>query len=510
MSERPQMQRYERTGLLCVDPRAFFELFAVPTKPREVAITNGVAVIDVSGPLVQREEHWSDSYESIRGRVKSALESPEARAVLLRIDSPGGDASGCFETARAIRADCAAARKPLLAYIDRACSAAYGLASAANLIGIGETCQAGSIGVIATRPDCTLANMMRGLRMAFVTSGQRKLDGNPDAPLTEAELAATQAHVDELAQVFFALVSEHRPLTTDAVAAFDGALFYGASAVSAGLADQLITFDELLAQAAKGEVMSTPTLQQNVTRPEAKGGSEYDSVRTALAKLAKGKDANAAAARKALAALGAAEGDETPPPPDDEEDPMPDEAAEDEAETPAAVGDGKGEPAAASGSEAPDAAGGGDVPASQTSAIANDPNVKALMAKMQRLEAAEAAGREARTRRKLLAQRPDFSPEIVALLKNAPIATLREAVEKLPKGKVQAKREPITTVSAARGGEAIEAPAAGGRTRYSADADALDRAFGFTTSKLGSKREGSTMYFGFVDEQRDTAAGDQK
>jgi capsid assembly protease len=499
---RVHMQRYERTGLLAVDPRAFFELFAMPSV-RETAVIDGVAVIEINGPLAQRDEMWTDSYEAIRARVQVALAEPSARAVVLRIDSPGGDASGCFETARAIRADAQAAGKPLYTYIDRACSAAYGLASAASFVAIGETCCAGSIGVMATRPDCSTANMMRGLRMAFVSSGPRKLDGNPDVPVSEAELAETQRHVDELAAVFFGLVSEHRPLTVEDVAALDGGIFYGASAVDAGLADELMVFDELLARASTGGVdMNTV---QNKAQLSAK--TDFDLARGALAKLAKGKDANAAAAKRALAALGAEGEPETPPPPDEpdeDEDETPAAAEDEEKDDPAAAVDGT-PPAAVSGAAEAPAAEAVDGKAASVGASSTD--VLALAAKVQRLEARDAAARESRTRRKLFAQRPDFSPEVVAVLKNAPIATLREAVEKLPRGRVAGKRpEPITTVPAARGHDQVDAPQSG-RTRYSADADLLDRVMGFTSAKLGSKREGSTMSFGFVvDGERESAS----
>src|SRR5215471_7021006 len=168
-SDMPR-QRFDQVAgrNYCIDPRAFFELFVVAAS-RDTVVRDGVAVVEVSGPLVQRDELWCDSYESIRARFDEALAS-SAHAVMLRIDSPGGEASGCFETARALRQAARAAKKPFVAYVDKACSAAYALASSADAIVIGDTCCAGSIGVLSSRPDHTAQNTARGVRMAFVVS----------------------------------------------------------------------------------------------------------------------------------------------------------------------------------------------------------------------------------------------------------------------------------------------------------------------------------------------------
>lgn len=499
MSRRSQEpQRFDRYGFLAIDPRAFFELFFEPTTRGNMRVGD-VDVIEVSGPLVQRDEMWCDSYEAIRARVREACAS-DSRAIVMRFDSPGGDASGCFETARAIREDVTKAGKPLIAYVDKACSAAYALASAASAILIGETCCAGSVGVLSSRPDQTAANMQRGLRMAFVVSGTRKLDGNPDHPITEAELAETQRHVDDLAQKFFALVNEQRPqLSAASVAAFDGAVFYGTGAVGAGLADGVATFDEALAYASSGD-------------PMLFAKSDYEGARAMLEKVAKGKDANAAAARRALATMA----ESAPPGDDDDKEPEAPASEGDEDKEPASEGDDK-EPDAEVAPAAPAAESDDEPPADdkKKSAVpaaapaARSSTELELAARVHRLEAKAANEAAAAERRALIAKRPDFGPELRAALAKAPLATVREMVKTLPKGAVP-KREPITTVGASRGVSQVDSIGGGVPTRLSgADAKELDRAMGFTTPKLGSRREGSTMYFGHVRDEADDAAPQQ-
>lgn len=488
-------QRFTRHGLLAIDPRAFFDLF-VPPSSRANEQHGNVCVVEVSGPLVQRDELWCDSYEAIRIRFAEACKS-EARAIVMRFDSPGGDAAGCFETARALRDEAAKAGKPLIAYIDKACSAAYALASAASVIVIGDTCCAGSIGVMSSRPDYTAQNTQNGLRIGFVTSGARKLDGNPDYPITDEELATTQKHVDDLALKFFALIGDMRSqqLSAAAVAAMDGGVFYGTGAVAVGLADTAATFEETLASASSGEIM---TMQLK---------SDYDAARASLAKVAKGSDANAAAAKRAIAAM-----DEAEPPKDDEEpageepdgdEPADDkdkEAAEPDEDKPAAEGDEPVDEPAKKKSAAAAAA-----PAAAAPAAAASTTELQLATRVHKLEAAAAAREEADTRKALLAKRPDFGPELRAALAKAPLGTVREMVKTLPRGKVQPPRTvPITTVAAARGATngptAVAAPAS--------ETDDMDRRMGLRGSKFGCKREGNALVFGLVVDD-DAVAGQQ-
>ena len=125
---------------------------------------------------------------------------------------------------------------------------------------------------------------------------------------------------------------------------------------------------------------------------------------------------------------------------------------------------------------------------------------------MAKLEARAANEATARERAELLAKRPDFTPEVRASLAKAPLATVRELIKTIPK----VKRAAITTVGAVRGSTQVGANEGGAPTRLSgADAVELDRAMGFSVPKLGSRREGSTMYFGHVRDAVDTDKGDQ-
>jgi signal peptide peptidase SppA len=203
-----------------------------------------VAIVSVEGPLAQRA--WScwmfegDGYDAIESRVKAALADRGTRAVVLRIDSPGGEIAGCFECVRAIRAAAAAAGKPVVAYADEmATSAAYALASAAEAVVLPDTGCVGSVGVIIALTECSQALKTQGVSVAVLTSGKAKADGHPALPLADDARARLQADVDYLAGVFAGEVATARKMTRDAVLALEAACFYGGEAVAKGLADRV-------------------------------------------------------------------------------------------------------------------------------------------------------------------------------------------------------------------------------------------------------------------------------
>lgn len=214
-------------------------------------LDNGVAVVCVDGPLMQRGGWWWDGYAAIHSRMLSALTRPGTRALVFKINSPGGVAAGCFEAARQMRADCLAAGVPVLVYADEmACSAAYALACIGDRIWLPPSGCVGSVGVIATYLDATAALKDMGMRYVLATSGAYKADGHPAKAITpEVEARLTQP-VTHLAGLFFGWVAERRQMRPDAVAALEAGVLWGRTALAAGLADTVGSYADCLASAA--------------------------------------------------------------------------------------------------------------------------------------------------------------------------------------------------------------------------------------------------------------------
>ena len=219
-------------------------------------VQEGVAVIDIAGLLANEPSLFdailfgATAYGRILDEVEQAIADPEVRAVLLRVNSPGGDSENAFETAAALAA--LARQKPIWAVADNAMfSAAYLLATAAERIYVPEfTGGAGSIGVYAEHVDWSEYNRKLGVKVTYIAEGEGKTDGNPNEPLSEAARAALEAEVRRLYGLFVEAVASRRPLSSEAVRQLGAALKYGPDAVAAGLADRTGTFRTALADLA--------------------------------------------------------------------------------------------------------------------------------------------------------------------------------------------------------------------------------------------------------------------
>lgn len=212
----------------------------------------GVAVIPIHGTLVRRTvgleaESGLTSYTGLAAQLDAAIGNPEVSAILLDIDSPGGESGGVFDLADRIRA--ASQIKPVWAVAnDMAFSAAYALASAASRVFVSRTGGVGSIGVIAMHVDQSEKDAQDGVHYTAVFAGNRKNDLNPHEPISSEAHAFLKAEVNRIYGLFVETVARHRGIETSAVRDTEAGLFFGQAAVAMGLADAIGTFDEALAQ----------------------------------------------------------------------------------------------------------------------------------------------------------------------------------------------------------------------------------------------------------------------
>lgn len=282
-------------AVYAVDPKAFFFFFLGGTKENE---THGsCSVVTIEGPLDQKGGFFFDSYDQIQQRFQEALDDKAAKAVVLKIDSPGGDCAGLMECVKAMRAAKEAAGKPVYAYADElAASAAYALATVADEIYMPPSGGVGSIGVIAMMFEQTKRDRKDGFVFEVVASGKRKPDGNSHIEISDEARARLTKRVDELAVTFFELVADRRELDVDAVRGLEADVLYGQEAVKKGLADGLLSFSEVLEQAQDASSTS-PAPQGRKATTEGKNTMNL----LALRKAKKDAEAKLAAAKSAAA-----------------------------------------------------------------------------------------------------------------------------------------------------------------------------------------------------------------
>jgi len=213
-------------------------------RERQYGLIEGVAIIPVRGILFPGDWGWSwaTGYDWIRRGVLTAVADPEVKAIVLDIDSPGGVVNGCFDLADAIHA--ARGAKPIWSILsENAYSAAYAIASAADRITVPRTGGTGSIGVIWMHVDWSALLEKHGLKVTFITYGDRKADGHPELPLAKEARERFQADIDTMGDLFVGTVARNRNIPATKVRGTQAATFLGDAGVALGLADAVMAPD---------------------------------------------------------------------------------------------------------------------------------------------------------------------------------------------------------------------------------------------------------------------------
>lgn len=221
---------------------------------------NGVAVIEIAGALVNRygwlEGCGMTSYDYLRAQLEFAKNDNDVKAVVLQIESPGGECGGAFDIAEYVYQFRKA--KPIYAVAnDYAYSAGYLLFSQCTKGFVTNTSGVGSIGVIAQLIDMTKFDAQMGLQYKIVRAGAKKQQGNPHEPITEETVADLRVEMDRLYGLFVSAVARGRKMSEAAVRGTEAAPVFGPAAVELGLADGIASIHDVLAMIGDGRLASS-------------------------------------------------------------------------------------------------------------------------------------------------------------------------------------------------------------------------------------------------------------
>lgn len=219
---------------------------------------DGIATLCIEGPIFKRADWFSrmsgaTSYTDLALDLHIALDDPAVRAIILNIDSEGGQVAGCSEFARMIHA--ARGRKPIIAYVEgMAASAAFWIAAACDEIVASDTALLGSLGCVLCLEITTKQDEMMGIEHVEIVSAQtpkKRMD-----PQSAAGKAQLQQIAYDIADVFLSGVAEFRDIDPDIIAEQygEGGLFVGERARATGLADRLGSYESLMTE------LSSPAL----------------------------------------------------------------------------------------------------------------------------------------------------------------------------------------------------------------------------------------------------------
>lgn len=266
----------------------------------------GVMIIPVVGGLVHRGDSMDamsgvESYTHLNNVIIRALKDQDCKAILLDIDSPGGEAGGCFELADSLLD--ARKVKPIWAVANvSACSAAYAIGCSASKFFATPMASVGSVGVVWMHVDISKAMAREGIVTSLIFAGEHKTDGNPFEPLPKDVRADCQASVDHTYGLFVDLVAARRPIKADAIRATEARVYRGDEAARLNLVDGVMSLQAALVELEDSVSSRGPrTIVHNSTATE-----ETDSMTTFTKEQ---HDAALASARTDAHAAGVKEGD---------------------------------------------------------------------------------------------------------------------------------------------------------------------------------------------------------
>jgi protease IV len=203
-----------------------------------------VAIVEIEGVIVDAED--------VLRELKDHLEDPSVRAVVVRINSPGGVVGPTQEVYAAIQR-LQKARKPVVASLGAvAASGGYYIAAAADQIYANPGTLTGSIGVIMQLANVEGLFKKIGVEYVVVKAGRFKDAGNPGRPLSPEERRIMQTLLDDVHAQFIDAVAEGRHLERAEVVRFaDGRIFSGQQAKELRMVDQLGGLEDAIEAAAK-------------------------------------------------------------------------------------------------------------------------------------------------------------------------------------------------------------------------------------------------------------------
>ncbi len=210
---------------------------------KNMPLGSKVALVRLEGPIT--------GSKNIIDEIKEYAKDRSIKAIVLRIDSPGGAVAPSQEIYEEVRKT-AAKKKVVVSMGSIAASGGYYIASAATRIIADPGTLTGSIGVIMELPNVEGLMSKIGLKTEIIKSGKNKDMGTPFRTMKPEERKILQDVMDNVHEQFIRAVAKGRKMKIEDVRKIaDGRIFTGEQAMANGLVDQLGTLDDAIRTAAK-------------------------------------------------------------------------------------------------------------------------------------------------------------------------------------------------------------------------------------------------------------------
>jgi protease IV len=202
-----------------------------------------LAVVHITGPIQASlaAPAWpATDADEVAKELHKLSEDDDVKAILLRINSPGGTVGAVQEIDKEM-ARCRAKGKKIVASLGEiAASGGYYLAAGSDRIVANPGTITGSIGVILEFGNLEGLFQKVGLKLEVIKSGAHKDIGSPARALTPEEKRMLQSSIDDAYDQFLGAVRDGRHLASDKLKTLaDGRIFTGRQAMQVGLVDEL-------------------------------------------------------------------------------------------------------------------------------------------------------------------------------------------------------------------------------------------------------------------------------
>ncbi len=250
-----------------IDVKTYLKLAHPSSTPEKAA--DKVGLIIASGPILSGEQPAGViGSASITKLLQEAAEDEQIKALVLRIDSPGGSALASEVVRKAIARVRKVGKPVIVSMGSLAASGGYWMATESDEIWAQPTTLTGSIGVFGMVPNFTRALDKLGVHSDGVGTTALSASMRADMPLSEEMKTMIQMSVDDIYQRFIGIVAQSRHMSREDVQAVaQGRVWSGVDALRLGLVDKLGGLDDAVAAAAKRAGIASAYELQEIRAP---------------------------------------------------------------------------------------------------------------------------------------------------------------------------------------------------------------------------------------------------
>ena len=268
-----------------------------------------IGVVPIKGSLTYEETGFEalcgmTSYESIQGQAEYLIKEEKVNELVLEVNSGGGQAYGCFETAQAVRNLAKNNNVKITTYVDGvAYSGGYAWASIADELVVNPMGRVGSIGVVLPLTNYAEKDKKEGIKRIYITSGKSKVPYDEDGNFTEDALDEFRKSSKIIYDEFVGHVAEMRGIDRQAVVNTEAKTFDAETALSLGLIDSIMTKEQFYNHINGKYGENVMSLVPKTNQEEEVVTTTNDSLISTLTEKVTGLEANAETLQETISTL---------------------------------------------------------------------------------------------------------------------------------------------------------------------------------------------------------------